>query len=145
MNVSVTVLKRGKERNKAPSKKKPSEPSSTAPKKTTDWSSPENAAKLKRAVEGWLTKDRSTYDDRDPNLKLSLRTYAFKMGIPESTLRDYTSKDIKKRKSLGARPGRPSVVESGISDFVAQLAVRADRANDGSCQDAEDEGESRTH
>ena len=67
------------------------------------------------------------------------------MGIPESTLRDYTSKDIKKRKSLGARPGRPSVVESGISDFVAQLAVRADRANDGSCQDAEDEGESRTH
>lgn len=74
MNVSVTVLKKGKERNKAPSKKKPYEPSSTAPKKTTDWSSPENAAKLKRAVEGWLNNDRSTYDDRDPNLKLSLRT-----------------------------------------------------------------------
>ena len=53
------------------------------------------------------------------------------MRIPESTLRDYTSKDIKKRKSLGARPGCPSVVESEVSDFVAQLAVRADRANDG--------------
>jgi hypothetical protein len=60
-----------------------------------------------------------------------LRTYAFKMGIPESTLRPYTSKDIKKRKSLGAKPGRPSVVKREVSDFVAQLAVRADRANDG--------------
>lgn len=131
MDVSVTVLKKGKEHNKAPSKKKPYEPSSTSPPTTTDWTLPENAAKLKPAVEGWLNKDKSTYDDRDPNKKLSFRRYASKMGIPESTLRAYTHKDPNKRKSLGAKPGRPSVVKSEVSDFVAQLAVRSDRANDG--------------
>ena len=93
-----------------------------------DWSSPENAAKLKRAVEGWLNIDRSTYDDRDPNKKLSLWTYVSKMGIPQTTLRAYTDKDIKKRKSLGAKP---SVVKSEISDFAAPLAVRADSVNEG--------------
>jgi len=50
------------------------------------------------------------------------------MGIPEATLLAYNCKDINKRKSLGAKPGRPSVVKSEVSDFVAQLAVQADRA-----------------
>jgi hypothetical protein len=90
MDVSRTILKKGKEHNKAPPKKKPYEPSNTSPPTTTDWTLPENAAKLKPAVDGWLNNDKSTYDDRDPNKKLSLRRYAAKMGIPESTLRAYT-------------------------------------------------------
>ena len=62
------------------------------------------------AVEDWLNNARSTYDDRDPNKKLSLRAFASKMDIPESTLRAYIHTDPKQRKPLGAKSGCPSVV-----------------------------------
>ena len=130
MSVSVKVSKKGNEHNKAPLKKKLHEPSRKRPP-MTDWSSPENHAKLKTAVEDWLNNARSTYDDRDPNKKLSLRAFASKMDIPESTLRAYIHTDPKQRKPLGAKSGCPSVVNPEVSNFVAQVAVRADRANEG--------------
>ena len=60
MNVPVKVLKKGNEYNRAPPKKKPSKPSSASTKEMTDWSLPENIAKLEAAVSGWLNNERST-------------------------------------------------------------------------------------
>ena len=44
----------------------------------------------------------------------------------KSTLRAYIHTDPKQRKPLGAKSGRQSVVNPEVSNFVAQVAVRAE-------------------
>jgi len=88
---------------------------STAKKLYTNWSSPENIDKLSTAVNGWLRNDKClAYHETKPDKKLSLRAYASKVGIPEGTLRPYLNEDAAKRKRIGAKPGRPSIVEKVV-------------------------------
>jgi len=88
----------------------------------TNWSLPENVAKLSPAVTGWL-------DGTAQEEKMSMATWAQKHGVPKGTLSEYVTKNEAKRKKIGTGPGKPPLLDAASRQLVADVVRRADRAN----------------
>lgn len=63
--------------------------------------------------------------------KMSIPQFSQKKNIPVRTLRRYLAPDKNMRQPIGSSVGRPSIVSNVSSHFMAELSIRADRANDG--------------
>ena len=83
---------------------------------------------LAAAVEEW--DNNRTIVERTGKL-VSFRAFAQMRKILCSTFHDYAKEDKSKRKKLGIHTGRPAVLKMLHSDLLCQVAIRADRANEG--------------
>lgn len=81
------------------------------------------------AVNEWDAMSGRYYND--DGMACSMTQFANVCGIPPETFRKYACTDKGKRRTLGASLGRPALVSSEQSQFVADVIRRADRANDG--------------
>lgn len=93
--------------------------------KRTDWSSPDNEAKLRKAVEEWDSKTGRCED------YMNLQQFGAVVGIPKSTLGHYTYKDHKKRRPFGSHVGNHGHFRLDQQQLIADTLRRKDRANDG--------------
>jgi hypothetical protein len=91
----------------------------------TNWSTPENAAKLQEAVEEWHKKSTRCTP------QTSLRSFAEMAGIPFGTVSNYVTGSSDKRRKLGASVGRTGLLKKNEETFVVEVLRRADRGNDG--------------
>ena len=91
----------------------------------TNWSTPENAAKLQEAVKEWHKKSTRCTP------QTSLRSFAEMVGIPFGTVSNYVTGSMDKRRKLGASVGRTGLLEKNEETFVVEVLRRADRGNDG--------------
>ena len=62
---------------------------------------------------------------------ISMNLFATQKGIPKATFHDYAVSDKKKRKPSGGHVGRPSILSNHQSEVLCQVAIWADRANQG--------------
>ena len=56
---------------------------------------------------------------------------AKKFGIPRRSFANYANDDLSKRFKIGSKVGRPSLVSEEDHEFLVELIIRADRANEG--------------
>jgi hypothetical protein len=61
----------------------------------------------------------------------TVQQIAREAGIPPGTLGNYINSDPTKRRKLGGQVGRKSILTEENSEFLCQVAIRADRANKG--------------
>ena len=68
---------------------------------------------------------------------LSLLKFAHSKGISPYTFQNYVCKDEVKRRKVDVQAGRKSIVSANNTDFLADVFVRTDQANDGlTCQES---------
>jgi len=99
--------------------------SSTKPKaKRTNWGSPENVERLRKAVADW---------DNRANISeiagLGKNAYCTHVGITMSTLKKYICDDVAKRLVPGAAHENKSVLTPAEQELLVQCVIRRDRAN----------------
>ena len=93
------------------------------------WSAPERAKALAAAVLEWDERGPATL--RDDGTNMSLAHFAQAKGISEHLFQKYAHTDKKKRRTIGKASHRPTVVTTENSEFIRDIAIRADRANNG--------------
>ena len=59
------------------------------------------------------------------------KAFAKSRGINPHSFQKYAHNDLSKRRTIGSKAGKPSIVTDDNAEFVIQHAIRADRANDG--------------
>ena len=57
--------------------------------------------------------------------------FAKSRGINPHSFQKYAHNDLSKRRTIGSKAGKPSIVTDGNAEFVIQHTIYADRANDG--------------
>ena len=70
----------------------------------------------------------STREDEKP---WTVKQIARDAGIPPGTLGNYINSDPTKRRQLGGQVDPKSLLTNENSEFLCQVAIRADRANKG--------------
>ena len=104
-------------------------PEAKRPKeKRTDWSAPENVARLRDAVDNW---DNKTGEWLSLNRDMSFCMYSRCVGIPMGTFYGYAQPNVAKRIQLGSRAGKPSLISSEAQNFAVDVLRRRDRGNEG--------------
>lgn len=68
---------------------------------------------------------------RGEDKPLSANRVAAKFKIPPSTFKHYVCRDKSKRLKIGSKVGRKTILSEENSEFLCQVAIRADRANEG--------------
>ena len=82
-----------------------------------------NDQKMQKAVADWDAHPR----EGSPSKSL----FAKEMGINTQTFQKYVTDDVSKRRKIGGKVGRASLVTKDSAEFLIQNTIRADRANDG--------------
>lgn len=119
-----TTINKGASPDDGVSTKTKSNPANTGAAggaKRKDWSKDPT---LEEAVKFF---DNSRGEDKP----LSANKVAAKFNLPPSTFKRYVSIDKSKRLKIGTKVGRKSILSEENSQFLCQVAIRADRANDG--------------
>ena len=62
---------------------------------------------------------------------MSMALFAQSVGIKKKTFEKYVHSDPNKRCTIGKSACRPSIISRENSDFMRDVAIRADRANNG--------------
>ena len=82
-----------------------------------------NDQKMQKTVADWDAHSREG--------RPSKALFAKKMGINTRTFHKYVTDDVSKRRKIGGKVGRPSLVTKDSAEFLIQNTIRANRANDG--------------
>ena len=119
---------RGRSSSDSPSAKPPAKKQKT----TANPPGPKPRKKYAPPDPAILTEAVAYYDQKkaegDPQKKAAV---AKKFGLERKTFSLYAHDDPNKRMTIGSKPGRPSNVSAEDREFLVQVTVRADKANEG--------------
>ena len=88
-----------------------------------------NTNELDKAIKERYGKGPATKDSQGK--PLSLFKFAHSKGIFPYTFQNYACKYEAKRRNVGVQDGQKAIVSANNTAFLADIVVRADRANDG--------------
>lgn len=85
---------------------------------------------LRTVVDNWFNKTGLKFDKNGEEIT-SLYVYANVVNIPVYTLQKYCHRDETKCRKIGAQCGRRPLLQQEAQQFLAEVAARKDRANNG--------------
>ena len=121
---------RGKKKNPPSNNHAAAQPKSHPPIGTTSrtqWSKTEEVVIFGDAIKEWDAHGPSTL--RPNGKRMSMALFAQLVGVKKKTFEKYAHSDPKKRRTVGKSACRPSIISKENSEFMRDVAIRADRAN----------------